>query len=312
MLSLLKSEFIKLKWLSSFKTSFFVTILFFITPIIFIVFMYLSTRWIVWWYFDKILNVESMYGLFSFLNLFLIISFAFIVDSIVWVDKQNWAVLYAKNIRAKYFWAKLIISIIILAFILLLSTIIIFWFIYFFANWLENETFLSGLKDFLMRDIFIFLSFLPLLALFVLSALFDIKAIVIWSAIVFFSFANTFFGGSQLLWDVQKYIDYANDYTMLWNFKNINKNIYLNKAFITENQAPKYYDNFSLEDLYWKKYAPEKRPEKITYLSSYQNFWTILQYFVNFKNRDFNVWFFSFILFWIVGTLYMQKREISS
>ena len=105
MLNIIKAEFIKLKKIKSLNIAFWFVLLS-STAVMALIFWGIASQWVVSGFFANAFRMEDMMQVFLGWLFVYIFCFSFITDSLVFVDKGKWWLLYSKNIRAKYFWAK--------------------------------------------------------------------------------------------------------------------------------------------------------------------------------------------------------------
>ena len=105
MLNIIKAEFIKLKKIKSLNIAFWFVLLS-STAVMALIFWGIASQWVVSGFFANAFRMEDMMKVFLGWLFVYIFCFSFITDSLVFVDKGKWWLLYSKNIRAKYFWAK--------------------------------------------------------------------------------------------------------------------------------------------------------------------------------------------------------------
>jgi len=98
MLNIIKADLIKLKWSSWFKITLLISIILYSWFLGLIYITTISKLGLTWWVFWKVLDINSnLFLLSSFLNIFLIFIFSILVDSIFWVDKDKWLILFTKK-----------------------------------------------------------------------------------------------------------------------------------------------------------------------------------------------------------------------
>ena len=317
MLNIIKAEFIKLKKIKSLNIAFWLVLLS-STAVMALIFWGIASQWVVSGFFANAFHMEDMMKVFLGWLFVYIFCFSFITDSLVFVDKGKWWLLYSKNIRAKYFWAKYF-WVCVICFITLFGWII--WALsitYFIYSDITFAGYLDALLQFLNIFLIFFVTILPILLVFTFMAVFGVRAIILGAAIFFMLLFLMFWVQSNnwIIWQTYRILQ---NYTILWSHIEVTMNA-LNPDYSTiKREIPESVYKLPEEQIWWtnKEYKDLilGRNKWISEKSYYVSYPNALQMWIDSfspAKNEFWVWLITMLLFSTIATVYMQKRQIKN
>ena len=290
MLNIIKAEFIKLKKIKSLNIAFWFVLLS-STAVMALIFWGIASQWVVSGFFANAFRMEDMMKVFLGWLFVYIFCFSFITDSIVFVDKGKWWLLYSKNIRAKYFWAKYF-WVCVICFIILFGWII--WALsitYFIYPDITFAGYLDALLQFLNIFLIFFVTILPILLVWVQS-------------------------NNWIIWQTYRILQ---NYTILWSHTEVIMNAFNPDYSTIKREIPESVYKLPEEQIWWtnKEYKDLilRKNKWISEKSYYVSYPNALQMWIDSfspAKNEFWVWLITMLLFSTIATVYMQKRQIKN
>lgn len=384
MFNVIKADLLKLKWSFLFKFLVILWISFFWLVSFWLIASKVSNYWLIPWIYSNILIIDIQdINFFFFLVIFIIFWFSLLSDTMFALDKKKNVILFTKNIRVKYFLSRVIILLSFSIFVLFFISLLTIWLLYFFVDWITNETLKILFFESLAKNLIFYFSIFPLFFLFPLLNLVWIRSVLFSVLIIFIYFLNLIFWGYLEKYWYDKYVDGLNKYTLLWNYSSFlnslgNEQSYKNQKRSMSEYSKDEIDEFEkvkieldmlnkletlnnvevrylrddwkelpefkpliveVEDYYKDSLLKDKKLDRYStlynelggresvyllstkynklknefvedYLVIYPNIWSIILWFIDLNNRDFQVWLLHIILIILTWSIIIKRKEV--